>query len=101
MSSPRSARCCMRTRRPARRSRKPAASRVDGMPVPQTPYEAVLHAARDVVKLDNAFDAEMLGGALLGSVYAVASEDRAGAVRSFVSRFLTSTARRRTPAAAA
>lgn len=71
------------------------------MPGPQTPYEAVLHAARDVVKIDRAFEAEMLGSALLGSVYAVASDDRAGAVRAFVGQFLTSTVRRRTPAAAA
>src|ERR671916_849319 len=40
------------------------------MPAPQTPYEAVLHAARDVAKLDCALDAEMLGTALLGSCYA-------------------------------
>jgi hypothetical protein len=69
------------------------------MPAPQTPYEAVLHAARDVTKLDCAFDAEMLGGALLGSVYAIAAEDRATAVRAFVGQFLTATARRRTAAA--
>src|SRR6185295_3744142 len=54
------------------------------MPAPQTPYEAVLHAARDVAKLDCALDAEMLGTALLGSVYAVASQDRAAAVRDCV-----------------
>src|SRR5918997_1032469 len=51
------------------------------MPAPQTPYEAVLHAARDVAKLDCALDAEMLGTALLGSVYAVADTDRATDVR--------------------
>ena len=44
------------------------------MAAPQTPYEAVLHAARDVAKLDCALDAEMLGTALLGSVYAVAED---------------------------
>jgi hypothetical protein len=70
------------------------------MPTPRTPYEAVLHAARDVARLDCAFDAEMLGTALLGSVYAVAESNRAAAVRSFVGGFLTATARRRTPAAA-
>jgi hypothetical protein len=70
------------------------------MPAPQTPYDAVLHAARDVAKLDCAFDAEMLGGALLGSVYAVAETDRAAAVQAFVGKFLAATARRRTPAAA-
>jgi hypothetical protein len=69
------------------------------MPTPRTPYEAVLFAARDVVKLDTAFDAEMLGGALLGSVYAVAEDDRAATVRRFVGDFLAATARRRTPAA--
>jgi hypothetical protein len=69
------------------------------MPGPQTPYEAVLHAARDVAKLDCALDAEMLGTALLGSVYAVADTDRAAAVREFVGRFLTATVRRRTAAA--
>jgi len=69
------------------------------MPAPQTPYEAVLHAARDVAKLDCALDAEMLGTALLGSVYSVATEDRATAVREFVSDFLSATTRRRTAAA--
>src|ERR671932_28060 len=65
------------------------------MPAPQTPYEAVLHAARDVAKLDCALDAELLGTALLGSVYAVASTDRAAAVRDFVGDFLSATTRRR------
>jgi hypothetical protein len=69
------------------------------MPAPQTPYEAVLHAARDVAKLDCALDAEMLGTALLGSVYAVAATDRAVAVRDFVGEFLGATARRRTASA--
>ena len=35
------------------------------MAAPQTPYEAVLNAARDVAKLDCALDAEMLGTALM------------------------------------
>jgi hypothetical protein len=69
------------------------------MAAPQTPYEAVLHAARDVAKLDCALDAEMLGAALLGSVYSVATADRAGAVREFVGDFLSATTRRRTAAA--
>jgi hypothetical protein len=69
------------------------------MPAPQTPYEAVLHAARDVARLDCALDAEMLGTALLGSVYAVAENDRAAAVREFVGGFLAATTRRRTAAA--
>ncbi|NMO57618.1 hypothetical protein HH310_41440 [Actinoplanes sp. TBRC 11911] len=69
------------------------------MPAPQTPYEAVLHAARDVAKLNCALDAEMLGTALLGSVYSVAASDRAAAVRSFVGDFLSATTRRRTAAA--
>ena len=69
------------------------------MSAPQTPYEAVLHAARDVAKLECALDAEMLGTALLGSVYAVASEDRATAVRDFVGAFLAATTRRCTAAA--
>lgn len=69
------------------------------MATPQTPYEAVLQAARDVTKLDCALDAEMLGTALLGSVYAIAEQDRAAAVREFVGGFLSATARRRTAAA--
>src|SRR3982750_4605138 len=69
------------------------------MAAPQTPYEAVLHAARDVAKLDCAWDAEMLGTALLGSVYSVATTDRAAAVRDFVGGFLSATTRRRTAAA--
>ncbi|MFC0029607.1 hypothetical protein ACFFMM_08740 [Micromonospora chaiyaphumensis] len=69
------------------------------MATPQTPYEAVLHAARDVTRLDSALDAEMLGAALLGSVYAVAETDRDTAVREFVAGFLTATSRRRSAAA--
>jgi hypothetical protein len=69
------------------------------MAAPQTPYEAVLHAARDVAKLDCALDGEMLATALLGSVYAVAGNDRAAAVRDFVGSFLGATTRRRTAAA--
>ncbi|MGY0007308.1 hypothetical protein [Micromonospora sp. I033] len=69
------------------------------MATPQTPYEAVLHAARDVTRLDSALDAEMLGAALLGSVYAVAETDREHAVREFVAGFLTATSRRRSAAA--
>ncbi|GIF24828.1 hypothetical protein BJ973_007088 [Actinoplanes tereljensis] len=69
------------------------------MSATQSPYEAVLHAARDVAKLDCALDAEMLGTALLGSIYSVAQNDRAAAVREFVSEFLSATTRRRTAAA--
>lgn len=69
------------------------------MPASSTPFEAVLHAARDVAKLDCALDAEMLGTALLGSVYSVAEADRAAAVREFVGEFLSATTRRRTAAA--
>ncbi|MEG3632838.1 hypothetical protein [Micromonospora palythoicola] len=69
------------------------------MATPQTPYEAVLHAARDVTKLDSALDAEMLGAALLGSVYEVAETDREAAVRDFVGEFLAATSRRRAVAA--
>ncbi|WP_229398968.1 hypothetical protein [Micromonospora okii] len=69
------------------------------MATPQTPYDAVLHAARDVTRLDTALDAEMLGAALLGSVYAVAETDRHTAVREFVAGFLAATSRRRTAAA--
>ena len=68
------------------------------MATPQTPYDAVLHAARDVTKLDCALDAEMLGSALLGSVYAIADEDRKAAVREFVGGFLAATTRRRAAA---
>ncbi|MFI5936021.1 hypothetical protein [Actinoplanes sp. NPDC051494] len=69
------------------------------MAAPQNPYDAVLHAARDVAKLDCALDAEMLGTALLGSVYSVATTDRADAVREFVGAFLSATTRRRTASA--
>ena len=69
------------------------------MATPQTPYDAVLHAARDVTKLESALDAEMLGSALLGSVYAIAETDRDAAVREFVTGFLAATARRRIAAA--
>ncbi|GIF08063.1 hypothetical protein [Actinoplanes siamensis] len=68
------------------------------MPAPQSVYEAVLHAARDVIKLGSALDAEMLGTALLGSVYAVAPGDRATAVRDFVGDFLAATEQRPEPA---
>ncbi|MEV4117529.1 hypothetical protein [Micromonospora sp. NPDC049645] len=69
------------------------------MATPQTPYDAVLHAARDVTKLESALDAEMLGSALLGSVYAIAETDRDTAVREFVTGFLAATGRRRIAAA--
>src|SRR4030095_9725501 len=69
------------------------------MAAPQNPYDAGLPAAGDVAKLDCALDAEMLGTALLGSVYAVAREDRATAVRDFVGEFLTATSRRRAASA--
>jgi hypothetical protein len=70
------------------------------MASPQNPYDAVLHAARDVAKLDSALDAEMLGSALLGSVYAIApGDDRNRSVREFVGAFLAATSRRRSPAA--
>ncbi|WP_431874046.1 hypothetical protein [Micromonospora marina] len=69
------------------------------MATPQTPYDAVLHAARDVTRLDSALDAEMLGAALLGSVYAVAEHDREQAVREFVAGFLAATSRRRSASA--
>ncbi|RZT81921.1 hypothetical protein EV382_5218 [Micromonospora violae] len=69
------------------------------MATPQTPYDAVLHAARDVTKLESALDAEMLGSALLGSVYAIAETDRDAAVREFVTGFLAATSRRRIAAA--
>ena len=69
------------------------------MPAPQTPYEAVLHAARDVAKLGCALDAEMLGTALLGSVYSLAHDDRGAALRTFVGDFLAATTRRRSASA--
>jgi hypothetical protein len=70
------------------------------MPAPRTVYDAVLQAARDVTKLGCALDAEMLGTALLGSVYSVSADDRAAAVRDFVSRFLIATTDPDTPATA-
>ena len=42
---------------------------------------------------------DRLGGALLGSVYAIAEDNRDGAVRDFVGGFLAATGRRRTRAA--
>lgn len=67
----------------------------------QTPYDAVLQAARGLPHVDTALAAEMLGASLLGSVYAIAERERAHAVRDFVGGFLAHTARRRTPAARA
>jgi hypothetical protein len=64
--------------------------------MPETPYDLVLHAARDLPRAGTALAAEMVGAALLGSVYAVAEGQRAEAVRQFVGGFLTHTARRRT-----
>jgi hypothetical protein len=69
------------------------------MPASSSAFEAVLRAARDVARLDCALDAEMLGTALLGSVYSMAETDRAVAVREFVGEFLAATTRRRTAAA--
>ncbi|AEV81096.1 hypothetical protein ACWT_0082 [Actinoplanes sp. SE50] len=71
------------------------------MPAPQSVYEAVLHAARDVLQLSCALDAEMLGAALLGSIYAMAEGDRAAAVQEFVGEFLSATDRRAEPFAEA
>jgi hypothetical protein len=67
----------------------------------KSPYDVVLHAARDLPQVETALAAEMLGAALLGSVYAVADGVRADAVRDFVGGFLSHTARRRTAAARA
>jgi len=64
--------------------------------MPETPYDIVLHAARELPQVDTALTAELLGAALLGSVYAVADGQRAEAVREFVGGFLAHTARRRT-----
>jgi hypothetical protein len=69
--------------------------------MPNTPYDAVLQAARNLPRVETALDAEMLGAALLGSVYAVAEGQRAATVREFVGGFLAHTARRRTDAARA
>ncbi|MDP9798403.1 hypothetical protein J2S43_006915 [Catenuloplanes nepalensis] len=69
------------------------------MPAPRTPHDAVLEAARDVIKLDCAYDAELLGTALLGSFYELADEARAEAVRAFTGDFLAATADRTAPAA--
>lgn len=71
------------------------------MATPRTSVEAVLHAARDVHRVGTALAAEMLGAALLGSVYAVAHPPRDAAVCEFVGEFLGATSRRRTPAARA
>jgi hypothetical protein len=69
--------------------------------MPETPYDAVLHAARDLPRVQTALAAEMVGAALLGSVYAIADGQRSAQVREFVAGFLTHTARRRTDAARA
>lgn len=69
------------------------------MASPRTPYDAVLHAARDVIRVDTALDAELVGAALLGSVYTLAPPNRAAGMREFVGEFLEATARRRSPAA--
>jgi hypothetical protein len=69
--------------------------------MPQTPYDVVLHAARELPQVASALTAELLGAALLGSVYAVADGPRAAAVREFVGGFLAHTARRRTAPARA
>jgi hypothetical protein len=45
--------------------------------------ELVLHAARDLDKVDTAFDAELLLSTLLGSVYAGSLPDRGVALESF------------------
>jgi hypothetical protein len=71
------------------------------MATPRSSIEAVLHAARDVPRVGTALEAELLGAALLGSVYAVAQPPRDAAVREFVGEFLAATSRRRTPAARA
>lgn len=69
--------------------------------MPETPYDLVLHAARELPEVDTALAAELLGAALLGSVYAVADGPRGEAVRKFVGGFLAHTARRRTAPARA
>ncbi|HEY8453635.1 MAG: hypothetical protein FWJ70_07045 [Micromonosporaceae bacterium] len=71
------------------------------MPEPRRLYDTVLHAARDLVTVGTALEAELTGAALLGGVYAVSPPPRADALRTFVSGFLGATARRRTPAARA
>lgn len=72
----------------------------------QTPYDAVIEAASGVTTVQTALEAELLGAALLGGVYAVADapgggNDRASAVQEFIGRFLAHTARKRGPAARA
>jgi hypothetical protein len=44
----------------------------------------LLHAARDIGRVETAFDAELLLSTLLGSVYAAAGPDRGAAADSFV-----------------
>lgn len=77
------------------------------MSTAQTPYDAVIEAASGVTSVRTALEAELLGAALLGGVYAVADApggegaDRASAVHEFIGRFLAHTARKRGPAARA
>lgn len=69
-------------------------------PTATTPYELVLRAARDINRLGHALDAEMMGSALLGSVYAIVEDgDRAAAVETFAAGFLRETATRRSATA--
>jgi hypothetical protein len=69
--------------------------------MPETPYDLVLHAARELPRVETALTAELLGAALLGSVYAIAEGRRAAAVREFVGGFLAHTSRRRSAPARA
>ncbi|HEU5108030.1 MAG TPA: hypothetical protein VFT95_05685, partial [Micromonosporaceae bacterium] len=71
------------------------------MPPDRVVYDAVLDAAGDVARADNALEAELLASAMLGSVYAMAETDRLLMVREFVGNFLAGTARRRSAVAVA
>jgi hypothetical protein len=61
--------------------------------------ELVLHAARDIAKVDTALDADILLSTLLGSVYAGTLPDRGAALDSFIEALTEHLATVRSPTA--
>lgn len=68
-----------------------SATRPHRRPAPQTPYQAVLAAAADLPYAEDALAAELIGSALLGSVYALSTPDRLAATVRFVHSFARAT----------
>jgi hypothetical protein len=60
-------------------------------------YRLLTEAARDLARLDSAYQAELLVSTLLGSVYEFAGKDRAGEVERFTAGFGRYLSRRRGP----